>query len=414
MSVTNLRRSGALTHAPIFFSFFTWGFGTGAQNLGRPLFAFAVTGNVFLVGVLLASNAVPRAFTGPLTGYLADRFGRKPLVILGPIIRGLSNIGQFMADDYVSFLVYEMIGQVGVAMWGTSSNVLMSDVTRTETRGRMLALRHMSMRLGFVAGPAVGGVLAATFGLQSVFLLNGVSKIVIVVVVIFMVKETRPEAARAPRAPGQGRGFSLAPFRDRTFLVLAIATAIFAMSNAGVMQSLIPVYAVDVVKVDAATVGFLISIASMVTFLFAFPNGMIADRFGRKWSLVPGMLLIGTASIVLAVGGVYGALVLAVCIKGLGEAMTMGTTQTYAMDIAPPDRRGAILGLWTMSQSVGATTGPILLAALYHFLFPDAAFYTMAVLLVLGALMVALLARETGGWARMSQQTPPTAGGSPP
>ena len=414
MSVTNLRRSGALTHAPIFFSFFTWGFGTGAQNLGRPLFAFAVTGNVFLVGVLLASNAVPRAFTGPLTGYLADRFGRKPLVILGPVIRGLSNIGQFFADDYVSFLVYEMIGQVGVAMWGTSSNVLMSDVTRTETRGRMLALRHMSMRLGFVAGPAVGGVLAATFGLQSVFLLNGVSKIVIVVVVLFMVKETRPEAARAPRAPGQGRGFSLAPFRDRTFLVLAIATAIFAMSNAGIMQSLIPVYAVDVVKVDAATVGFLISIASMVTFLFAFPNGMIADRFGRKWSLVPGMLLIGTASIVLAVGGVYGALVLAVCIKGLGEAMTMGTTQTYAMDIAPPDRRGAILGLWTMSQSVGATTGPILLAALYHFLFPDAAFYTMAVLLVMGALMVALLARETGGRARMAQQSPPTAGGSPP
>ena len=414
MSVTNLRRSGALTHAPIFFSFFTWGFGTGAQNLGRPLFAFAVTGNVFLVGVLLASNAVPRAFTGPLTGYLADRFGRKPLVILGPIIRGLSNIGQFFADDYVSFLVYEMIGQVGVAMWGTSSNVLMSDVTRTETRGRMLALRHMSMRLGFVAGPAVGGVLAATFGLQSVFLLNGVSKIVIVVVVLFMVKETRPEAARAPRAPGQGRGFSLVPFRDRTFLVLAIATAIFAMSNAGVMQSLIPVYAVDVVKVDAATVGFLISIASMVTFLFAFPNGMIADRFGRKWSLVPGMLLIGTASIVLAVGDVYGALVLAVCIKGLGEAMTMGTTQTYAMDIAPPDRRGAILGLWTMSQSVGATIGPILLAALYHFLFPDVAFYTMAVLLVLGALMVTLMARETGGRARMSPQSPPTAGGSPP
>ena len=410
MSVTNLRRSGALTHAPIFFSFFTWGFGTGAQNLGRPLFAFAVTGNVFLVGVLLASNAVPRAFTGPLTGFLADRFGRKPLVIIGPIIRGLSNIGQFMADDYVTFLVYEMIGQVGVAMWGTSSNVLMSDVTRTETRGRMLALRHMSMRLGFVAGPAVGGVLAATYGLQSVFLLNGVSKIVIVVVVFFMVKETRPEEARAPRRAGESRGFSLAPFRDRTFLVLAIATAIFAMSNAGVMQSLIPVYAVDVVMVDEATVGFLISVASMVTFLFAFPNGMVADRFGRKWSLVPGMILIAIASIVLAVGNVYGALVLAVCIKGLGEAMTMGTTQTYAMDIAPPDRRGAILGLWTLSQSAGATMGPMLLAALYHFLFPDAAFYTMAVLLLLAALMVALMARETGGRARMSQQPPPTVG----
>ncbi len=63
MSVSGQRRRAALTHAPIFFSFFTWGFGTGAQNLGRPLFALAVTGNVFLVGVLLAANAIPRAFT---------------------------------------------------------------------------------------------------------------------------------------------------------------------------------------------------------------------------------------------------------------------------------------------------------------------------------------------------------------
>ncbi len=396
MSVAAPRRPGALSHAPIFFSFFTWGFGTGAQNLGRPLFAFAVTGNVFLVGVLLASNAVPRIFTGPLTGFLADRFGRKPLVVLGPVIRGLSNVGQFMADDYITFLVLEMIGQVGVAMWGTSSNVLMSDVTRAETRGRMLALRHMSMRLGFVLGPAVGGLLAAQFGLQSVFLLNGVSKIVIVAVVLLMVKETRPQEA-AKRPADERSGFSLAPFRDRTFLALAIATAVFAMSNAGVMQTLIPVYAVDVAQVDEAAVGFLISIGSLVTFLFAFPNGIIADRYGRKWSLVPGLLLLAAASFTLMVGGLYAALALAVCVKGLGEAMTMGTTQTYAMDIAPPARRGAYLGLWTFSQSLGATAGPLLLAAIYHYLFPNAAFSVMGTALIAAAALLALTARETAG-----------------
>ena len=399
MSTPSPRRAGALTHGPIFFSFFTWGFGTGAQNLGRPLFAFAVTGNVFLVGVLLASTAIPRVFTGPLTGFLADRFGRKPLVILGPIIRGLSNVGQFLADDYVTFLVLEMIGQVGVAMWGTSSNVLMSDVTQRETRGRMLALRQMSMRLGFVLGPAAGGVLAAIFGLQSVFLLNGLSKIVIVVVVLLMVRETRPEGAGRLRE-GERRGFTLAPFRDRTFLVLAAATAAFAMSNAGVMQTLIPVYAVDVAKVNEAAVGGLISIGSAVTFLFAFPNGVIADKYGRKWSLVPGLMLLSTASFALMLGGFYAALVVAVCIKGLGEAMAMGTTQTYAMDVAPPDRRGAYLGLWTFSQSVGATSGPLLLAGLYNYLFPNAAFAVMGVTLLGVGLLVAFVARETAGRGR--------------
>ena len=97
---------------------------------------------------------------------------------------GLSNIGQFFSDDFVTFFVYEMIGQVGVAMWATSSNVLLSDVTNVASRGRVLALRQMATRLGFIAGPAVGGVSAALFGLESVFLINGISKVVIVVVVL--------------------------------------------------------------------------------------------------------------------------------------------------------------------------------------------------------------------------------------
>ena len=406
MSEPNRRLPSGLAHAPIFFSFFTWGFGTGAQNLGRPLFAFAVTGNVFLVGVLLASNAIPRMLTGPMTGFLADRLGRKPLVLMGPTIRGLSNIGQFFADDYVTFFVYEIIGQVGVAMWATSSNVLLSDVTNVASRGRVLALRQMATRLGFIAGPAVGGVSAALFGLESIFLINGISKVVIVVVVLVMVKETRPEEARRV-APGTRRPpFTLAPFKDRAFLVVAICTAVFAMSNAGLMQTLVPVHAVGAFELDTAATGFLISLASGITFLLAFPNGLLADRFGRKWSLGPGLLLMAAASLALIVGDSYEMLLGAVALIGAGEAMAMGTTQTYAMDLAPPDRRGMFLGLATLSQSVGATAGPVLLAGLYHFLFPNSAFITMAILLLLASVLLVVMGRETGGRKRLSAQPP--------
>ena len=395
-----------LSHAPIFFSFFTWGFGTGAQNLGRPLFAFAATGNIFLVGILLASNAIPRTFTGPLTGFLSDRFGRKPLVILGPTIRGISNVGQFMIglDDYWLFFALELFGQAGVAMWNTSSNVLLSDVTRTESRARVLAARQMSTRLGFVAGPAVGGVLAAVFGLQSVFLLNGLSKIVIVLVVFFGVKETRPARMETSLEKPTRRRLSFYPFKDRTFAVLAIATAAFAMSNAGIMQTLVPVYAIDMIKVDEVAVGFLISVASTVTFLFAYPNGIIADRYGRKRSLVPGLLLLALASFVLAGWDFYTALLVAVGIKGLGEAMSLGTTQTYAMDLAPDHARGAYIGFWTFSQALGATLGPILMAGLYYLISPGAAFMTMAIILILAAVLLALFGRETVGRARIKNE----------
>ena len=396
--------SSALTHAPIFFSFFTWGFGTGAQNLGRPLFALAVTGNVFLVGVLLAANAIPRAFTGPITGFLTDKLGRKPMVLMGPIVRGLTNVGQFFADDYITFFVLEIVGQVGVAMWATSSNVLLSDLTTTESRGRVLALRNMATRLGFVAGPAVGGVLAVTFGLESVFLLNGVSKIVIVVVVITMVKETRPQELADAGSPGRRAArLSFEPFRNRTYAVVAMATAVFAMSNAGIVQTLLPVHAVGALELDQAVVGFLISLTSAIAFLWAFPNGMIADRFGRKWSLGPGLLMMAAAAVALTVGDVYVTLLVAAVFLGMGEAMGMGTSQTFAMDLAPPEKRGMYMGLSMMANSVGATAGPLLLAGLYYYVLPDVAFFTITVLLALAALTLALMARETGGRARLRQ-----------
>ena len=402
MSAPGRRKHPALTHAPIFFSFFTWGFGTGAQNLGRPLFVLAVTGNVFLVGVMLAANAVPRAFTGPITGFLTDKLGRKPMVLMGPIVRGVTNVGQYFADDFVTFFVLEVIGQIGVAMWATSSNVLLSDVTTIESRGRVLALRNMATRLGFVAGPALGGVLAATYGLESVFLLNGVSKVVIVVVVLTMVKETRPEELAAPGAPGRQRArLSFEPFRNRTFAVVAMATAVFSMANAGIVQTLLPVHAVDALNLDEAVVGFLISLTSALAFLWAFPNGMIADRFGRKWSLGPGLLLMAAAAVALTVGDVYAVLLVAAVFLGMGEAAGMGTSQTFAMDLAPPEKRGMYMGLSMLANSVGATAGPLLLAALYHFVFPDVSFFTMTALLLLATLMLALLARETGGRARL-------------
>lgn len=397
------------SNAPIFFSFFTWGFGTGAQNLGRPLFALAVTGNVFLVGVLIAVNAIPRFFTGPLTGYLTDRLGRKPLILLGPAIRGVTNFGQVFADDYVTFLVLELVGQVGVAMWATSSNVLLSDVTTTSNRGQVLALRQMSMRLGFVAGPLIGGVLAAVYGLPALFLLNGITKVVIVLTVLFMVKETRPEPA--PVAPSSDRrprrAFSLRPFRDRAFVALAFASAGGAVAQAGVMQTLIPAHARLSIGADETAIGFLISLAALAAFLAAFPNGLVMDRFGRKVSLAPALALLGAASFLLGVGDAYVVLALVVVVQGVGGSMAMTGTHAYAMDLAPPEGRGSFLGMVMAAQSVGAIAGPALAGALYEFVSPLSAFVAIGALLVTSSVLMAALGRETAGRGRAVVESEP-------
>jgi MFS family permease len=399
------RRQRVVTpaNAPIFFAFFTWGFGTGAQHLARPLFAYALTENVFLVSLVIAMNAVPRVFTGPITGYLADRVGRKPLVIFGAALRGVTNVGQFMSGDFVTFLVLEFVGQIGVSMWNTSSNVLLSDVTETANRGRVLALRQMSMRMGFVAGPLLGGVVSATFGLPAVFLINGFSKVVIVAVVLLMVSETRPEPKPTARvgegmAPGpNGRQVVWAAMRTRSFVALALVIVGFSMTQTALLQTLLPIHASEELAVGDSRVGLLIGTASTLAFLVAFPNGMLSDRFGRKVSMVPGLMLLALASTVLVVADTYAVILLAVAIQGSGEGMAMGTMHTYAMDIAPESRRGAFLGMVMMFQAAGAFLGPMAIGGVYHGIGPPIAFGALAIWLAASAVAMALLGRETAG-----------------
>jgi MFS family permease len=399
--------------APIFFSFFTWGFGTGAQHLARPLFAYALTGNTFLVAVVIGMNAIPRIFTGPITGYLADRVGRKPLAMFGAGLRGVTNVGQFMATDIETFLILEFIGQIGVSMWNTSSNVLLSDITSTGNRGRALALRQMSTRLGFVAGPALAGVVAATISLPAVFLINGASKVVIVLTVLFMVKETRPERIQ-PTAPAatdalpveaeSPRSAVVRAMKTRSFVALAITIIGFSMTQTAVLQALLPIYASEELGVSDSGVGLLVSLAAFLAFLVAFPNGMLADRFGRKVSMVPGLLLLAAAATLLTVSDTFVLVLFAVSIQGSGEGMTMGTTHTYAMDIAPPEHRGSFLGVVMMLQAVGALLGPMVIGAIYHSVGHAVAFGTLAVWLIIAAATMAAMGRETAG-PRAVQET---------
>ena len=75
---------------PLFSTFFLWAFGTGAVQLARPLFAASFGVPVLLVSVVTSSNAVARLVTAPITGFLMDRWGRRPLLILGVVLRGVS------------------------------------------------------------------------------------------------------------------------------------------------------------------------------------------------------------------------------------------------------------------------------------------------------------------------------------
>ena len=346
---------------PVFSSFFLWSFGTGAINLARPLFASSFGVPISLVTLITSTNSASSLISGPLTGYLMDRFGRKPVLMVGLAIRTISLVAEFYADSYVAYLLLEFFGSLGVSVWVTGANILVADLTVQTNRGRAVALRTMSSRFGFVLGPLVGGAIAAAFGLRAVFLFSGFTKIPIMLTMWFLVAETRPETAAAMhRSSGEREKLPLSIFMTRQFLIISLVTFTVAMMSQGIFSSVFPLYLKQTMAFTPSDIGPLVTIAGLASLTISYPNGMLVDRFGRKSTLVPGLVLYGAASALLGLGGDYLQIVLTVIVYGIGESICTGVSQVYAMDLAPENRRGAFLGVWSLLTTLGTATAPML------------------------------------------------------
>jgi MFS family permease len=275
------------------------------------------------------------------------------------------------------------------------------------TRGRAVAVRDTSNRVGLLAGPIVGGLIGVTLGLRYIFLFIAATKVAVIIVTVLWIREARRQRrAASPPAAGVGPkrrpwlpSVDLAMFRTRAFLALSLGTISVSLvvGGTGVFRTLFPPHASGVVGLDTAQIGTLIAISGAFALLGSIPTGMAADRWGRKKPLLAGLLLTAVATYLMAGAESYASAGVAVVVFGVAEALAFGTIQVYAMDLAPPDRRGAFLGVWSLFMNIGQITGPLVIGTIADTFSFSSAFITVSIALVVGAAMVALFGTETGG-----------------
>lgn len=104
----------------------------------------------------------------PMAGNFADRYGRKPLFVLGLSLFSLSNFSAALADDLMLLFVSRLIGGIGSAALVPSIMAYAADITTNEQRTKAMSYIGASMSSGFIIGPGVGGLLAE-FGMRTPF-----------------------------------------------------------------------------------------------------------------------------------------------------------------------------------------------------------------------------------------------------
>ena len=391
------RTPGLLSKAalPVFSAFFLWGFGTGALWMARPLLAFELGGSFFLVGLVSAFSAAPRMIGGPVAGTLADRLGRRPVVAAGAVLHGGAAALQAFTDSYAVFLMLELVSGFGVAVWMTGSAALLADFTRVTNRGRGVALRNTSVRLGILAGPIAGGAIAAAADIRAVFIFIAATKVFIVAIALLLIRETRQPAAhvdeKKAEQPRRLPRLDASIFRTRNFITLSVVTLAVGLVTAGpgAFRTYFPVQAEEV-GLSIEEIGAAISISGVLAMLAALPAGGLADWWGRRPMLLAGLAAMAAGMfLTLGMDALLMALVVASAFS-IGEVTGTNTLQTYAMDIAPAEKRGYFLGTWQATMDFGHLAGPLLVGAIAAPLGIPAAFGVAGGVLLLSAAFLAV------------------------
>ena len=313
-----------------------------------------------MVGFVLAGEGIGMIVGDIPAGMLLRKMGGKWAMILGVVGVAVSTLGLFWVRSVV--LVFLLMFSAGVfgALWNISRHALLVDRAAPSRRGRAIAGFGGTVRIGSFLGPFVGGTVAGWYGLRFPFLLHAI----LAAVSVFILMRTISNDA-LNRSPKNGESvlhtgiLTVLKNHYRVF-VTAGAAQLFGQTIRVGRTVIIPLYAAEVLGLDVQAVGIILSVSSFVDMLMFYPAGLLMDRLGRKYAIVPCFLIQSIGMALIPLTGGFAALMSVAVLIGFGNGLGSGTMMTLGGDLAPPAYVGEFLSVWRLIGDGGQMACPLI------------------------------------------------------
>ncbi|WP_049936683.1 MFS transporter [Haloplanus natans] len=337
-----------------------------------------------IVGVGLLVNNVATATGTAVGGYLADRYGRRPVMVGSMALSALTLAAYALVTTGVGFVAVAAAAGLTTGLYAPASQAMIADLTDPGERERGYGLLKVASNVGFGSGFVVGGVLYE-FAATAVFVADGLTSAVVAVVLLAAlprVHDGRAAATLSESVGDWGQAIS-----QRRLLGLALLNVGFAVMYAQ-MQATVPVVASETLGLDSAEIGTLYVLNPLVLVVFQMPVlGAIGD-WRRTRGLVASTAFWGVSFLAvmlvefvptrLGVAGVEpaarGTSFLAVSLVGaflvlrtVGEILHSPLVTSLASDLGHADERGSRLSLIEIAKRLGMGVGAALGGAFFDY-----------------------------------------------
>ncbi len=310
------------------------------------------------IGVLQAATTFPGIVLAPVIGLLADRYGRRDVLVPCMFFYALFGVLGALAPNYTTLLVLRLL--LGVAGAGALSLpiVVIADHWHGRERAQRIGWFSAAITVSVAVMPIIGGVLTAVAGWRATFLpyLAGF-------VVAAALWQTIPVSIRHQVAVGAQVRTGLAELRKAPILVaMAVGAAAFFLIF-GTFYTALPIYAHDEFGLDSLGRGLLLGFPAIGSTAMALLAGRLHVRFGSRRLLLGSFGLFAMAFVGIGLAPIVAVAFAASLFYGAAEGLMLPATQHVVTSWSSDRSRGMVVALNAGAGRIGQTIGPVAVGA---------------------------------------------------
>lgn len=384
-----------LLRSPLFLMAFTIFIDFAGFGLILPLLPFwaqHLGANATGVGLILTMYALAQFVFTPILGRLSDRYGRKPVIVVSLLIEALSFALSALANALPMLLAARFIGGLGASNIG-SAQAVVSDITQPEGRARGMGMIGAAIGLGFVVGPAIGGMLAPLGAAVPFWAAMGVALVNALLVLRFL-PETRKrrEAIEGENTTHQSGNLLFAGWRyvvKSGALARLIAINLLFTIAFTAMEAVFPLFTQHTFGWTAMQNGYIFTyVGFIIVIMQGGLVGQLVKRFGERGLAVGGMVMLAAGLILLTRSVNLALLLIALGILSAGDGAVTPTLSTLLSFAGPTEAQGETLGLAQGIAGLGRVVGPLLAGVLFQLGGAGAPFLVGGILAALAAALL--------------------------
>lgn len=344
--------------------FFCAGFADGALVPFFPLWASGSGIPVGAIGLLFGCYAGGELIAAPLIGGIADRIGRRPVLIGSSLGVGSGFVALFLVHGVAATAAVLLLTGLCESVLHPTISTVIADATPPAEHRRWFGLARVGSSAGQVLGPAAGALLAL-LSLRSVFLASGATLLLGGMAMLAFLAETKVRAtADEDEEEEEGLSALLPALRDSRLARLLLWFVLFEICGNWI-ESVIPLYAHDAGLLTPSGVGALFAYAAALTVGLQMLVNRIGETRSPLWLTVAagGASLLGFGLLIASPSML--ALVGAVSLCSIAQMLTGPLVPTAVNALAPPARRASYMAASSVAVDLKDSLGPSIGTALY-------------------------------------------------